>query len=101
MGNDMLSPLEWIRMSFKQQKMPKFDPMELGTDKKAIMAFNLSFFAEEQDILADFFGIVLEWLGDGKLECPRITEFNGLESIAQAHDLIQSGKSVGKLLVKV
>ena len=101
MGNDMLSPLEWIRMSFKQKKMPKFNPMDMGTENKGVLAFNLSFFAEEQDMLADFFGMVLEWLGDGKLDCPRITEFNGLDSIAQAHDLIQSGKSVGKLIVKV
>ena len=101
MGRDMLSPLEWIRMSMKQQKMPKFDPMEMGTDNKAVLAFNLSFFAEEREMLSDFFGVVLDWIREGKLECPRITEFDGLETIAEAHDLIQSGKSVGKLIVKV
>lgn len=101
MGRDMLSPLEWLNMSLKKQKMPKFDPMEMGTDNKAVLAFNLSFFAEEREMLADFFGIVLDWIRNGKLECPRITEFEGLECIAEAHDLIQSGRSVGKLIVKV
>jgi NADPH-dependent curcumin reductase CurA len=88
-------------MSFKQQKMPKFDPMEMGTDNKAILAFNLSFFSDESEMLADFFDKVLLWIRDGKLECPKITEFHGLENIAQAHDFIQSGQSVGKLIVTI
>ena len=101
MGKDMLSPLEWIRMASKQQRMPKFDAMEMGSDNKAVLAFNLSFFSQETAMLADFFGVVLDWLREGKLTCPPITEFEGLASISEAHDLIQSGKSVGKLIVNV
>lgn len=101
MGSDMLSPLQWIRMAMKQKKMPKFDPMEMGSDNKAVLAFNLSFFADERKMLSDFFDQVLEWIQEGKLECPRITVFEGLDKIAEAHDLIQSGKSVGKIIVKV
>ena len=97
----MLSPLEWLRMSTKQKKMPKFDPMQMGTVNKAVLAFNLSFFSEEREVLSDFFGDVLEWVREGKLDCPRITEFEGLDGIADAHALIQSGKSVGKIIVKV
>ena len=43
MGKDCLSPIEWIRMARKVQRMPKFDPMEMGMSNKAILAFNLSF----------------------------------------------------------
>jgi NADPH-dependent curcumin reductase CurA len=43
----------------------------------------------------------LEWLRQGKLACPRIVELEGLDRIAEAHDLIQSGKSVGKIIVKL
>ena len=101
MGKDMLSPWEWIRMASKQQRMPKFDAMEMGSENKAVLAFNLSFFSEERDMLADFFGIVLDWIRDGKLNCPQVAQFEGLDSISGAHDLIQSGKSVGKLIIKL
>ena len=101
MGKDMLSPLEWIRMASRQQRMPKFDAMGMGSDNKGVLAFNLSFFSEERDMLADFFGVVLDWIRDGKLTCPRVSEFEGLASISEAHDMIQSGKSVGKLIVKL
>ena len=127
MGKDMLSPMECksasfgataiverhfyihslisvrqqtgIRMAMKQQSMPKFDAMEMGSENKAILAFNLSFFSEEQEMFADFFEAVLDWIRQRKLECPRITEFEGLDKTTEAHELIQSGQSVGKLII--
>jgi NADPH:quinone reductase-like Zn-dependent oxidoreductase len=98
MGSDMLSPIEWIRMAWKANRMPKFDPMEMGAKNKAVLAFNLSFFAEEREMLAELFDKVYEWIEQGKLQCPRIETFT-MNRIQEAHDLIQSGKSVGKIVI--
>ena len=99
MGKDSLSPLEWIRMGRKMSSMPKFDPMDMGQNNKAVLAFNLSFFANEREMLSDLFDTIVEWLEQGKLQCPRVVEMN-MKQIADAHELIQSGTTVGKLILK-
>ena len=98
LGRDMLSPTEWIKMAGKMGRMPKFDAMEMGAQNKAVLAFNLSFFAQEREMLSDLFDQVQTWLQDGQLVCPRVTTFP-MEDIALAHEFIQSGKSVGKIVM--
>ena len=79
-------------------KMPKFDPMRLVTDNRSVLGFNLSFFVEEIDLLGAFWDRINDWLERGDLSCPRIVEMD-MDEIGAAHDLIQSGKSVGKIVV--
>lgn len=98
MGNDALSPLEWLRMARRMQSMPKFDPMEMGVVNKAVLAFNLSFFADEHEMVEMLLDQVCDWLNEGKLNCPRVAEMP-MSEIAAAHELIQSGKSVGKIVL--
>lgn len=97
-GNDSLSPMEWIRMHIKMTRMPKFDPMEMGSANKAVLAFNLSFFSSEREILSNLFSQILVWIDEGKLLCPRVVEMPMSETRA-AHHLIQSGTSVGKIVL--
>ena len=100
LGRDMLSPWEWMQMTRKMLfHMPKFDVMEMGSTNKSVMTFNLSFFAEEREILATLFDQVTAWIEEGKLRCPHVTTFDGLDRIAEAHEFIQSGKSVGKIII--
>ena len=98
MGSAMLSPMEWIRMAKKVALMPKFDAMDLTVSNKSVLGFNLSFFAEEVEILSDMFDQVLLWIEEGKLKCPRVCEMP-MENVAEAHTFIQSGKSSGKIVL--
>lgn len=98
MGNAMLSPLEWIRMAKKVVSMPKFDAMDLTVSNKAVLGFNLSFFADERNVLSDMFDQVLQWIENDELRCPRIVEMD-MHNVADAHTLIQSGKSIGKIIL--
>ena len=99
MGRAALSPLEWIRMAVKMSSMPKFDPMDLTVSNKSVMGFNLSFFEKEVDLVSLLFDQVCEWLEQGKLTCPRIVEMD-MTNIGEAHNLIMSGKSVGKIVIR-
>lgn len=99
MGRAALSPLEWIRMAVKMSSMPKFDPMDLTVSNKSVMGFNLSFFEKEVDLVSLLFDQVCEWLEQGKLTCPRIVEMD-MKDIGEAHNLIMSGKSVGKIVIR-
>ena len=98
LGQAMLNPLEWMRMAKKQSNMPLFDAMDLTVSNKSVLGFNLSFFAEEREVLSDMFDQILEWIRYEKLKCPNVEEMK-MENISQAHELISSGKSVGKIVV--
>lgn len=99
MGNDMLHPLEWLRMVQKMTQLPKFNPMGLTTSNKSLMGFNLSFFVQEVEMLGILYDQISEWFDQGKLQCPRVVEMDMTE-VAAAHELIQSGKSVGKIVIQ-
>jgi synaptic vesicle membrane protein VAT-1 len=98
LGRDMLNPWEWIKMAFKMRNMPTLDVMDLVQSNKSVLGFNLSFLATEREALAALFDQVLEWLSSGLLECPRIVEMD-MPRVAEAHQHIQSGRSVGKIVL--
>jgi NADPH:quinone reductase-like Zn-dependent oxidoreductase len=100
MGKSMLSPMEWIRMAFKMTFMIRFDPMDLVISNKAVLGFNLSFLFEEIDLVSQLFDQIFNWLEEGKLQCPCVVELNGMDQITLAHDMIQSGKSIGKIVIR-
>ena len=74
--------------------------MDLVVSNKAVLGFNLSFFAEEKELVTQLFDQVCQWLEQGLLECPRVVELE-MDRIGEAHDLIMSGKSVGKIVLTV
>mmetsp|Transcript_57193 Transcript_57193/g.139431 ORF Transcript_57193/g.139431 Transcript_57193/m.139431 type:complete len:512 (+) Transcript_57193:77-1612(+) len=98
MGQDMLNPFAWISMARKMSQMPKFNPMDLVKDNKSILGFNLSFFVDEIELLGVMHDQIGRWLTTGVLEPPRLTSLP-MNSIHEAHQLIQSGKSVGKIVM--
>jgi len=98
-GRDMLSPWEWIQMAFRQSRMPTFDPMQMTVSNKSVLAFNLSFFAEETQLVSTLLDQVVQWLSEKKLKCPTVVEMT-MEHIADAHNYIQSGKSIGKIVIR-
>ena len=99
MGRAMLSPKEWIGMARKKARMPKFDPMDMVTSNKSVLAFNLSFFANETEVLSEFFAQICTWIEEGKLRAPRVVGMSMSNQVQEAHALIQSGKSIGKIVL--
>jgi synaptic vesicle membrane protein VAT-1 len=98
LGKDLLSPFQWIKMGVKMSQMPKIDYMDMVNQNKSILAFNLSFFTNECKLLSELFNQIVLWLQQKKLLLPTITEMS-MDSIAGAHHLIQSGTTVGKLVL--
>jgi NADPH:quinone reductase-like Zn-dependent oxidoreductase len=99
MGRDCLNPWEWIKMARKMKYMPVFDPMHLTVENKAVLGFNLSFFADEERLVGALFDQICDWLEEGLLQCPSIVRLD-MNEIGKAHELIQSGTSVGKIVIQ-
>jgi NADPH-dependent curcumin reductase CurA len=49
-------------------------------------------------MLGQIYDQIDKWLFEGKLQLPRVTE-TPMEDIGAAHQLLQSGKSVGKIVI--
>lgn len=99
-ASSLLSPLEWIRMIYRVAAMPRFDPMSLVLDSKAVLGFNLSFFADEHELVRKYFDQIVEWVIEGKTSVPAVTVVD-MKDISRAHELIQSGSTVGKIVMRV
>eukprot|EP01041_Mallomonas_annulata_P000394 gene394-716_t len=99
-ASHMLSPLQWMKMIYKLIITPKYNPMSLVVDSKAVLGFNLSFFADENETIHLYMTQLLKWLGEGVLEAPTVSLVD-MKDIRSAHEMIQSGNSVGKIVIKV
>ena len=64
-----------------------------------VLGFNLSFFADEHELVGQYLSQVNAWVASGQIRAPRVTSFV-MEDVPQAHGHIQSGKSVGKIIVR-
>lgn len=98
--SDLLSPWAWVGMILKVFQMPKFDAMAMTLDSKGVLGFNLSFFADEKALIEQYMKQIIDWVDQGKLKVASVTVFP-MEDINRAHELIQSGASVGKIVCKI
>eukprot|EP00929_Paragymnodinium_shiwhaense_P037878 TRINITY_DN20095_c0_g3_i1.p1 TRINITY_DN20095_c0_g3~~TRINITY_DN20095_c0_g3_i1.p1 ORF type:complete len:428 (-),score=109.45 TRINITY_DN20095_c0_g3_i1:128-1411(-) len=97
-GLATLSPWTWLRMGLDLLRMPRFDPMELTLTSKAVLGFNLSFFADEHELVAKYLAQLQEWVQNKQIAAPDVTAFD-IEKVRESHLALQSGRTVGKMVV--
>jgi NADPH:quinone reductase-like Zn-dependent oxidoreductase len=68
-------------------------------DNKSLIAFNLSYLFHRMDLLEKAMRVLVNWVEDGKIKAPALQEFP-FEKVADAHRALESGKTVGKLILK-
>lgn len=88
----------WPKLLFDYLRTPRFGPLKLTSDNKSVLAFNLSYLFERLDLLDEGMQGLLDWLGAGKLTPPPVRELP-LERVAEAHRALESGSTVGKLVL--
>jgi NADPH:quinone reductase-like Zn-dependent oxidoreductase len=79
-------------------RTPRFSPFDLTTRNRSVLGFNLSFLFDHKTILATAMHQLLQWLQQGELRPPVVTTFP-LEAVAAAHRALESGQTVGKLVL--
>ena len=90
--------LNWFKMAIDWLRTPRFSPLDMTQSNKSVLAANLSFLSEHAGLLRTGMQELLELFGNGQLLVPAITEFP-LADAAKAQALIESGKTVGKLVL--
>lgn len=90
--------LNWLRLAWDWLRTPRFNPLSMTRDNHSVLACNLSFLSSEAERLSEGMHWLLERFADGRLQPPPITRF-ALAQAADAHRAIESGRTVGKLVL--
>ena len=94
----ILGVWEWIKIIWGYLKTPTFNPLNMTTENKGILCFNLSFMFNRTDILKEAMSFFLEQIQSGSLKVPEVTIFP-MSKTGEAHASLESGSTVGKLVL--
>jgi len=90
--------LNYIKAINGMIKTPKFKPFDMITNNKGVIGFNISFLFKQEDMIEDCLVGLKKLLDEKKISPVPVTKIP-FEDVAEAHKLIQSGKSVGKIVL--
>lgn len=90
----------YLKLAWDWLRTPRFDPLDMTTRNRSVLAFNLSYLFERHALLAKGMERLLGWVESGVLRAPQVTPF-AFEQVAEAHRALESGTTVGKLVLAV
>jgi NADPH:quinone reductase-like Zn-dependent oxidoreductase len=79
-------------------RTPRFSPLAMTNDNKSVLAFNLSYLFERLDVLDEGMTALARMLESGTFR-PLPTAAYPLDDVARAHSDLESGATVGKLVL--
>lgn len=91
---------QWLKMAWDYLRTPRFNPLQMTSDNKSVMAFNLSYLFDRIDLFREAMTTILGWIEQGLITAPAVKEIP-FKNVAQAHRELESGMSVGKLVLRL
>ena len=90
----------YAKLAWDWLRTPRFSPLDMTTTNRSVLAFNLSYLFDRHELLANGMERLLAWVESGALRVPPVT-IHPLERAADAHRALESGTTVGKLVLVV
>ncbi len=90
--------VRWLPLLRSYLKTPRFHPIRMVNENRSVLAFNLSYLFAKRDLLKEAMGRLLGWFAEGRLKAPPVTRYP-LKDVARAHRDLESGRTVGKLVL--
>jgi NADPH:quinone reductase-like Zn-dependent oxidoreductase len=90
--------INYLKLIRDYLRSPRFNPLEMTSENKSLITFNLSFLFGREDLFTEGMTAIMKWLAEGKLKAPKVTTYS-LEKVADAHRDLESGKTIGKLIL--
>lgn len=87
-----------LKLAWGWLRTPRFDPLDMTSANKSVLGFNLSFLFHRKDVLREAMTDLLGALEEGAIRPPPVQCF-ALDAVADAHRAIESGRTVGKLVL--
>lgn len=88
----------YTRLLWGYLRTPRFNPFDMNQHNKSVMAFNLSYLFGRSPMLAEAMTELLDWVKESQIR-PLPLEELPLKEVARAHAKLESGQSVGKLVL--
>jgi NADPH:quinone reductase-like Zn-dependent oxidoreductase len=88
----------WGKLAADYVRTPRFNPLDMTNENRSVLAFNLSYLFEQKHVMTDALTRMSAWIAEGKLVSAPVTTFP-LGRVADAHRAIESGTTVGKLVL--
>ncbi|AKU97427.1 Alcohol dehydrogenase [Labilithrix luteola] len=88
----------WPKLAIDFLRTPRFSPLAMTNDSKSVMAFNLSYLFDRLDLLTEAMTQLSTWLAEGKLHAPPVKTYP-FADVARAHADLESGQTIGKLVL--
>ena len=89
----------YLKLIWQYLRVPRWSPLNMTRENKSLMAFNLSFLFHRRELLQEAMQDLLKWVEEGKIKAPAVQPFP-FEKVADAHRALESGATVGKLILK-
>jgi NADPH:quinone reductase-like Zn-dependent oxidoreductase len=98
-GNRLSGRMNWGKVVRGWIRMPRFNPLEMTSANKGVVGFNLSFLFDRRDLMEEGMQNLMAWANDGKIRVAKVTAMP-IAEVGKAHQLIESGQSVGKIVLR-
>jgi len=89
-----------LKLAWDYLRTPRFDPVRMTGANRSVLAFNLSLLGGQAARLHEGLEQLLAWYRQGVLR-PAPTTVYPFEEVARAHRDLESGATVGKLVLRV
>ena len=89
----------YLKLAYEFLRVPRFSPLNLTNDNKSLIAFNLSYLFNRADLLQECMQDLIRWVEEGKIQAPPVQSF-AYDKVADAHRALESGTTIGKLILK-
>ncbi len=87
-----------LRLLWGWLRTPRFNPFDMSQRNRSVLAFNLSYLFDQREVLSEAMGELLGHVSAGRLVAPKVSEYS-LGDVARAHADLESGRTVGKLVL--
>ncbi len=90
--------MNYLKLAWDWLRTPRFNPLDLTTQNRSVMGFNLSYMFDQRAVLERSMTRLLELADAGVLQPPPISTYR-LSEVARAHHDLETGTTVGKLVL--
>lgn len=90
----------WLRLLWGWLRLPRFSPFGMTHTNRSVHGFNLSTLFHRGELLERAMAELLTLVEEGRLTLPPTRSYS-LEGVGQAHRELESGNTVGKLVLRM
>ena len=88
----------YLKLAWDYVRTPWFSAMDLVNRNRSVLGFNLSYLFHRADLLSEAMTRIVDGFNKGALRMPAVTTY-ALDEVARAHADLESGQTVGKLVL--